>query len=172
MNLPGAKLPHVTLPTIRSIPTIPHVGCAGAQATTYVGQQHGNAPDIGAVRAMKALKKSLDEQIYALFQGMLPDGARPPVYQARALQLVNEVAEVVTTINQVIAEVTEETSAAITATNAKIGEMNAAKSALENIPEGARSKVQQLMAQRYARYAGELTAQAGRLQSTIDCVAS
>lgn len=172
MNVPLPKLPHVTLPTIRGIPTIPHVGCAGATGTTYVGEQFGNVPDVGAVLAIKALKKAILEQIYALIQGELPDATRPPVYAARAAQLTNEIAEIVATLNEAIAAVTSEANAAITAVNAKSAEMNAAKAELESITPGARSAVQRLMIQRYTRYAGELDAQAGRLQSTIECIAA
>lgn len=171
IQVPQPKLPHVALPTIRTIPTIPHVGCAGASGTSYVGTQFGNVPDIGAALAIKALKKSLEEQIYALIQGELPQVVRAPIYAARAAQLVNEVAEVVATLNQVISAVTGEATAAINAVNAKAADLNAAKSVLEGIPVGARNAVQRLMITRYQRYVGELNAQAGRLQTTIACIA-
>jgi len=170
--VPQPKLPHVALPNIRSIPMIPHVGCAGGQGTTYVGQQFGNVPDIGAALAAKTLKKSLEEQIYALIQGQLPDLTRPPVYAARAAQLVNQVADVVALINDVVAGVTAEATAAIASVNAKAADLNIAKATLESIPSGARDPVQRLMIERYTRYVGELNAQAARLQSTIDCIAS
>jgi len=170
--IPQPKLPNITLPNIRGIPTIPFVGCAGAQGTTYVGEQFGNVPDIGAIREIKALKKSLEEQIYALIQGKLPDATRPAPYDARAIQLTNEVAQLVTKLNEVIAGATAEAEAAIDFVNGKIGELNTAKGLLEGIPAGARSPVQQLMIERYDRYVGELNDQAGRLQSTIDCIAA
>jgi hypothetical protein len=172
VQVPAPKLPHVTLPTIRSIPTIPHVGCAGAQGTSYVGTQFGNVPDIGAVLAIKSLKKSLEEQVYALVQGELPFVTRPPIYAARAAQLVSEIAEVVATMNSVVTAVTNEANAAIAAVNAKVTELNTAKAALVGIPESARGAVQRLMIERYTRYVGELNAQAGRLQATIECIAA
>jgi len=172
MSVPEPRLPHITLPNIRAIPTIPHVGCAGATGTTYVGAQFGNVPDIGAALAIKALKKSLEEQIYALIQGELPQPARAPIYAVRAAQLADEVAEVVATLNGLIAGVTAEANAAIDFVNGQIAGVNQAKNALEEIPEGARDVVQRLMIERYTRYAGELAAQAARLESTIECIAA
>jgi ferritin-like metal-binding protein YciE len=165
--VPQPKLPHVTLPNIRNVPVIPHVGSAGAQGTTYVGTQFGNLPDLHAAIAIKTLKKSLEEQVYALIQGELPQLARAPIYAARAAQLVNEIADVVATLNDVIAGVTAEANAAIAAVNGKVADLNAAKAALEGIPAGARNAVQQLMIQRYTRYASELNAQVGRLNTAI-----
>ncbi|HEY6232796.1 MAG TPA: hypothetical protein VIW64_16145 [Pyrinomonadaceae bacterium] len=172
LQVPPPKLPHIALPNVRAIPTIPHVGCAGAQGTTYVGQQFGNAPDIGAARAIKALKKALEEQIYALLQGELPQPARAPIYAARAAQLADEVADVVATLNDLIAGVTAETNAAISFVNDTIAEVNQAQSTLLEIPEGARDVVQRVMIERYTRYAGELTAQAARLGTTIECISA
>jgi hypothetical protein len=170
--IPEPKLPHVSLPAIREIPIIPHVGCAGAQGTTYVGQQFGNVPDIGAVLAIKALKKALEEQLFALLKGELPDIPRAAAYAARLVQLTAEVAEIVATLNNVVANVMSEVNAAIEVVNTKVEELNMAKDQLLAIPENARSAVQRLMIERYTRYFGELNAQAGRLQSTIECIAS
>lgn len=170
--VPAPRLPHLTLPTVRPIPTIPHVGCAGGSGTTYVGAQFGNLPDLHAALAIKKLKKALEEQIYALVQGQLPDLTRPPVYAARAAQLVNEVAELVQTLNQVVTGLIAEANAAINFVNGTINDINAAKAALETVPEGARNAVQRLMMQRYERYLGELNAQVGRLQSTITCIST
>lgn len=172
VQVPTPKLPHVALPAIRSIPTIPFVGCAGGQGTSYIGEQFGNVPDIGAVLAIKALKKSLEEQIYALLKGQLPDVPRAAAYAARMAQLIDQVAEIVTTLNTVIGSVMAEATAAIAIVNAKAAEMNSAIALIEGTPAGARSAVQNLLMQRYARYAGELDAQAGRLQSTIECIAA
>jgi hypothetical protein len=172
VQIPAPKLPHATLPTVRAIPTIPHVGCAGATGTTYLGEQFGNVPDIGAVLAAKTLKKALEEQIYALLKGQLPFATRPPIYAAREAQLINEVAEVVATINTLIAAVTAEANAAISFVDDKISEVNEAKSALEGIPAGARDVVQRVMIERYDQCFGELNAQAARLQSTLECIAA
>lgn len=170
--VPPPRLPHLPLPNVRGLPNIPHVGCAGGSATSYLGEQFGNLPDLHAALAMKNLKKALEEQIYALIQGQLPDAVRPPVYAARAAQLINEVAELVQTLNQVIAGVTAEANAAINFVNGKINDINAAKSAVVAIPAGARSAVQRLALQRYNEYLGELNSQVGRLEATIACIAA
>ena len=170
--VPEPKLPHLPLPNVRGLPNIPHVGCAGGSATSYLGDQFGNLPDLHAALAMKNLKKALQEQIYALIQGELPDATRPPVYAARAAQLINEVADVVQLLNQTIANVTAEANAAINFVNGKINDVNAAKNAVLSIPAGARNVVQRLALQRYDEYLEELNTQVGRLQATIGCIAA
>lgn len=170
--IPPPRLPHLPLPNVRGLPNIPHVGCAGGSATTYLGEQFGNLPDLNAALHIKNLKKTLEEQIYALIQGQLPDPTRPPVYAARAAQLVNEVAELVQMLNQVIADATAEANAAINFINGKINDINAAKTAVLTIPAGARSAVQRLALQRYEEYLGELNSQVGRLQATIECIST
>jgi len=170
--LPPPKLPHLPLPNVRGLPNIPHVGCAGGSATSYLGEQFGGLPDLQAALAMKNLKKALEEQIYALIQGELPDATRPPVYAARAAQLVNEVADVVQALNQLIAQVTAEANASINFINSKIDDINAAKSIVLTIPAAARNGVQRLALERYDEYLGELNSQAGRLQATMACIAA
>jgi hypothetical protein len=172
ITLPPARLPHLPLPNIHALPTIPSVGCAGGNGATYIGEQFGDLPDLNAISHIKALKKSMDEQIYALIKGELPDAARPAVYAARAAQLVSQVASLVSLLNTLTTSVTAEAQASISFCNAKIAEMNQAKSALQNIPESARTNVQRLMLTRYNEYASELNGQIARLNSTIDCVAS
>jgi hypothetical protein len=170
--VPPAKLPNIPLPQIRSLPHIPFVGCAGGSATTFIGEQFGDLPDMATVLHIKALKKSLEEQIYALIQGELPDALRPPVYAARAAQLVAEVLEIVATLNTIIGGVIGEAEAAISFVNGKIGEMNAARAAIMNIPPTARTAAQRLMLGRYNEVATELNGQISRLQSTITCIAA
>jgi hypothetical protein len=172
MTVPLAKLPHTTLPTIGGVPTIPHVGSAGANGTTYVGTQFGNLPDLHAAVALKTIKKALIEQVYALIQGELPFVTRPPIYAARAAQLVTEIADVTATLADVVASVTSGATAARAAVLVKRAEMNAARAVLEGISAGARSPVQSLMIARYTRYAAELEAQAERLQTTIDTISA
>lgn len=169
-QIPQPKLPQITLPTIRGLPTIPHVGCSGGQGTSYVGEQFGNAPDLNTVLHIRTLKKALDEQIYALLKGQLPFATRPPIYDARMVQLTSDVADLVTELNDAIGKVTAETQAAITFVNQKVGEMNSAKNAILGLPESARSAAQTVMIERYDRYVSRLNAQANRLQSTIACV--
>lgn len=166
--IPGPKLPTLTLPSIRSIPTIPFVGSAAASGTTYIGEQFGNVPDLNVVLHIKTVKKALLEQIYALIEVELPDPVRPIPYAARAAQLTNELAEVAAFLAEIVAGITAEVNAAIDFANERIGEVNQAKSEIESTAAGARSPLQQLMLQRYDRYEGELAAQVGRLQSTLE----
>jgi hypothetical protein len=168
--LPQPKLPQITTPTIRGLPTIPHVGCAGGHGTTYLGEQFGDLPDLNTILHIKTVKKALNEQIYALLKGELPFATRPPIYDARMVQLTSEVADLVVELNDAIGKVTDEANAAITFVNQKVGEMNAAKNLILAVPASARSTAQTVMLQRYQRYVGSLNAQANRLQSTIACV--
>lgn len=170
--IPQPKPPHLNLPNIRSLPNIPFVGCSGGNATSYIGQQFSGLPDLKTVLHIKALKKSLEEQIYALIQGQLPVIPRAPVYAARAAQLTSEVAQLVSTMTTVISQIQGEINGAISAVNGKIGEVNAAKAAIQSIPVSARTATQQLAIQRYSEYAGELNAQVGRLQQTLSCLGS
>jgi ElaB/YqjD/DUF883 family membrane-anchored ribosome-binding protein len=169
--IPEAKLPHITLPAIRNIPTIPHVGCAASTGTTYVGQQFGNCPDLASVLHLKALQKLLSEQMYALLKGELSDIPRALAYAERLAELTSEVADLVSTLADIVAGVTAEIDAALQFVNDKIATLNAAKNLIEDTPEAARSAVQRVMAERYDRYVQELNAQAGRLQATMACVA-
>ncbi len=170
--IPEPKLPHLALPNIRNVPAIPHVGSAGASATVMVGEQFGNLPDLHAAVHLKTLKKALLEQVYALIQGELPQLARAPVYAARAAQLTNELAELATLFDGVVAAVTAEANAAIGFVNGKIADITAAKTAVEAIPAGARNAVHQLAIARYAQYMGELNAHKGRLQTVVGSIGS
>lgn len=171
--IPQPKLPNITLPAIGNIPTLPlGIGCAGADANSYLGEQFGNLPSLHKLLHLKTLRKALNEQIYALIQGELPDAARPAPYAARAAQLTDEVAELVSGINDVVSEVSGEIDAARDFVNEKIAAVNDAKNLIESTPAAARSAVQKLMVERYGRYAQELNAQAGRLQSALTCISA
>lgn len=170
VSLPAPKLPSYPLPSIRSLPAIPHVGCAGGDGTAYFNNQFGGLPDLQALTHIRAAKKFLDEQIYALLQGKLNDLLRPPVYDARAVQLTAQLAEIVAKGNELIAAMTNEVNAAVSFINGKVAELNNAKAQILRIPEAARSHSQRLMLERYDEYVGELNAQAGRLQSTLTCL--
>ena len=172
MSTPDAKLPHTTLPTIRSVPAIPHVGSPGATGLSYIGAQFGNLPDLHALAHLKSMKKALEEQVYALIQGKLPFATRPPIYDARAVQLTSELADLATLRASVIAALTNELTTAINSVNGKSGEMNAKRAVLQAIPAGARRPVERLMIQRYQRYAGDLDAQAGRLAAAVASLSS
>src|SRR5216684_2660472 len=142
--IPQPRLPHTTLPTIRGIPTIPHVGCAGADGTSYIGEQFGNLPDLHALLHLKTLKKALNEQIYALLEGELGQIPRAPVYAARAAQLVDEVAELVDAITSIANEVESNINDAIGYVNNQVAAVNQAKNAIAGVPEAARSAVDRL----------------------------
>lgn len=170
MPIPDAKPPNLNLPAIRNLPTIPHVGCAPGDPNSFVGEQFGNAPDLNSILSIRALIKSLEEQIYALIQGKLPDALRPAPYDARAIQLTAQVAELVDAMNTIVDQVTGSVNAAIDYANEQLAAVNQAKAAIEAVPAGARSAVDRLMIERYGRYAQELNAQVGRMQASLACI--
>lgn len=170
MRIPEAKLPNLNLPAIRNLPTIPHVGCAPGDPNSFVGEQFGNAPDLNSILSIRALIKSLEEQIYALIQGKLSDAMRPIPYDARAIQLTNEVAELVTAMTTIINGVVGSVNAAIEYANQQLTAVNQALSAIAAVPAAARSAVQKLLFERYSRYAQELNAQVGRMEASLACI--
>lgn len=172
VRVPAPKLPHVTLPTIRNLPTIPNVGCAGGDGTTYIGKQFGGLPDIATVLHIKALKKAMEEQIYALVQGELPVITRAPIYAARAAQLVEYVESLLNTLTATINNVTEEVEGSIDFANSKIAEINSAKNEILSLPESARSAAQRSLLSLYDEYIAEGNAQINRLESSIACIAA
>jgi hypothetical protein len=169
-QIPAAKLPSWNVPTIRSLPTIPTVGCVTGNATTLIGSQMGNLPDAMALPHVKALDKIITEQIGTLIEGKLPDLLRAPLYQVRQLRLFSELAQIISTSAQLAAQIQAETNAVIEACNQKIDDLNAAKDAILQIPENARTVVQQKALDRYNEYAGEINAQIGRLQQSLGCL--
>ena len=172
IQIPPPRTIQITPPQIRLPIDIPFVGCTGGSAKTMVGKQLGNIPDLATLLHIRTIKKAIEEQIYALLQGMLPDLLRPPVYAARAAQLLTEVVAFIATLNQVISQVLAEVNAAIGFINQKVTELENAANELLALPGNALSAAQQLMLQRYEEYTGELNAQAGRLQSTLGCLIS
>jgi hypothetical protein len=172
VQIPQPKLPHLALPAISGIPTIPHVGCAGADGTSYIGKKFGNLPDLHALLHLKTLQKALNEQVYALIEGELPDALRPVPYAARAAQLTNEIADLVNAVTSIVTDLTDNINDAINYADQQIAAVNEAKNMIAGVPEGARSAVQKLMFERYGRYASELNAQKARLQSAITCIGS
>ena len=170
LQIPQAKLPNLTLPAIGNLPHLPHIGCAGADANSYVGKQFGNLPDLHAVAHLKSATKWMSEQIYALFKGQLPFATRPPVYQARMAQLTDELAEMSTALTDAINGVVSEATAAIGGVNTKINELNSVKNEILALPEGARSALQRAALDEFNACIGELNAQKTRLQTSITCV--
>jgi hypothetical protein len=169
--IPEAKLPSLPLPAIRSLPTIPHVGAAPGDASSLVGEQFGNLPDLNSILHIKALRKSLEEIIYTLLKGQLPFATRPPVYATREAQLIAEVAELVSAMNTIVGQVTTSVNAAIGYANQQLTAVNQAKAAIDSVPAAARGPVQKLMRDRYNRYATELNAQIARHQQTLAALA-
>lgn len=170
MSVPAPKLPHLPLPVIRSIPTIPGVGKPGSEAALLVRAQFGNLPDLEAVIGIKALKKAINEQIYALIQGKLPDAVRPPVYDARAILLTDYVVEIVATLNAVIGGFVTELTAAISSNAAKLAELTAAKADVDAKPPEARTKLEALKSARLTEYIAEGNAQLARLNTSLSSI--
>lgn len=170
-QLPRLKLPSLQLPDIRPMPTIPGVGCVPSDGHSYLGEQFGNVPDLQAVQQIRSLKKTFEEEIAALVEGYLPTAARQPLWAARVAQLTNYVAELNAVMTQAVGRATAEINATLAFVGQKQEEMQTALAEINSIPEAARTQTQRLMAERYQQYAGELEAQASRLQATAACVA-
>lgn len=170
LQIPQAKLPSINLPAIRSIPSIPGVGCVGASGSSYLGQQFGNVPDVLAAAHLRALIKAYTDQIFALIKGELSDVPRAIAYAAKAAELAQYVIDLTTELNQVIGDVVGEVTGTINFVNSKIEEVNTAASLIEAIPQEARSKLQNLALSRYNEYLQELNQQIARLQSTVTCI--
>lgn len=168
--LPQIKLPSFNVPNIRSLPNIPTVGCVSGNATTVIGEQFGNFPDIQALPHVKALNKVITEQIGTLLEGKLPDAPRAALYQARQARLVSELAQIVSAATELASQIQAEISSSIQACNQKVNELNAAKSLILQIPANLRSPIQKKALDRYNEYIGEVNSQIGRLQTALGCL--
>ena len=169
--IPPAKPPHLPLPNIRGVPSIPNVGSAGANACALLGEQFASLPDLNAALHIKARKKQLEEMIQTLIEGYVPAAARQPVWATRVTTYTNYISELVTTLNAVIGAVTAEANASKVFINGKISEVNALKNQILAVPEGGRSRAQQLALTRYNEYVNELNAQVTRLNTVISSIA-
>lgn len=169
-TLPQAKLPSWNIPNVRSVPTIPHVGCVGGNATTIIGEQLGSLPDIAALPHIKALQKVITEQIGTLIEGKLPDIARSPLYQVRQLRLVQELSQIVSEATSIANQVQAEVNAGISFCNEKIADFNASKNAILQTPAELRSAIQKKTLDRLNEYTDEINGQIGRLQSSLGCL--
>jgi hypothetical protein len=169
MSIPAAKPPNITLASPRGLPSIPHVGCIAGQGVSYTGEQYGDVPDVRAIGLIKAVQKCLNEVIATLTEGEA-DNVLTSAYSTHSSRLTGEVGDMAGEMTSLISAVTSETNAIVSFVNGKIATVNAAKAALTGIPSGQRSKVQQLMIDRYTRYASELSAQAGHLASILSCL--
>lgn len=169
-QLPPAKLPNWNLPNVRSIPSIPNVGCVSGNATTIVGEQLGSLPDISALPHIKALNKVITEQIGTLLEGKLGDVPRAIVYEVRRARLVTELASIVQQGTAIANQITAEVNAAVAFANTRIADLNASKSAILATPAHLRSAVQNKALDRYNEYIGEINGQIGRLQASLGCL--
>lgn len=140
-------------------PVIPHVGRVEASSKLLVGKQRTLLPNQSSLTQIRALKKALEEQIYALVKGQLPDAARPPVYAARAAQLANEVGQLVSALNSIITQIQAEAAQARAAADAAKHDLQSALSELKTIPPMQRTAAQKLMIERKNEYLNELMAQ-------------
>lgn len=170
VQLPQIKIPSWTVPSVRDLPTIPNVGCVSGNATTQIGEQFGSFPDVQALPHVKALNKVITEQIGTLLEGKLPDVPRAVLFEARKVRLVSELAQIIGKGAELASQIQGEVNATIAASNAKIGDLNAAKNALLQIPENARSAIQDKTISRYNEYVGEVNAQIGRLEASLGCL--
>lgn len=171
-ELPSLKLPSLNLPHIRSMPSIPGVGCVPSDGHSYLGEQFGNLPDMQTLLHVKHLKARVAEEIEMLIEGYLPSAARAPLWAARVAKLTEYIAELNEVLSETVGRAAAEINATLSFISSKQAELNSALNQIQAVPEAARSATQRLMAQRYNEYLGELDAQATRLQATIACFSS
>ncbi len=168
--LPQIKLPSWSVPNVRGLPTIPTVGCVSGNATTQIGEQMGNFPDIQALPHVKALNKVITEQIGTLLEGKLPDAPRSILFEARKARLITELASIVNKATELANQIQTEINSSIAACNEKINDLNAAKNLILQVPVNARSVIQKKTLDRYNEYIGEINGQIGRLQTSLGCL--
>lgn len=172
VQIPEAKIPDIHLPTIRLPIHIPRVGCPGSDARSYIGEQFGSLPDLYDAIHIKHLRKLLNDQIYALLKGQLPTILRKPLYYAKAIDLIEHIAEIVAVLNQVISQAVAEYNATIGYINQVKGRLNALLEAVNAIPGNLQTAVNRLARQRYEEYLGELDRQIGKMGTSISCLVS
>lgn len=171
MAFPEPKLPQFQLPQINLPIHIPKVGCPGADGRSYIGQQFGSLPDLYDALHTKHLRKVINDQIYALLKGKLPTILRKVLYAQKALELIQDVVEIIAVLNAVIGRAIAEYNATINFINQKKGELQQAISDIEGIPASAQTATQKLARERYQTYLGELDSQISKLQTSISCIA-
>jgi hypothetical protein len=147
------------------------VGCPGADARSYIGEQFGSLPDLYDALHTKHLRKVINDQIYALLKGQLPTLLRKGLYLIKALELIDDVIAIVSVLNQVIGQAIAEYNATITYINVVKGRLNAAIADINGISATARTETQKLALQRYQEYLGELDRQISQLGTSISCIA-
>lgn len=171
-KFPEIKLPHLTLPSVRDLPSLPHVGCVPGIPTMSVERQRGSDTDLAALQQIRVLKKSITEQIGTLIEGKLPDFPRAALYEVRQARLVIELAAAVAKGVEIAMQLTSDLNANIDFINSKIAVLNEGKDAYLSIPQHARTKLQQHKIDRNNEYIGELNGQKSKIQSVISCITS
>lgn len=171
INIPPPKLPDLQLPTIRLPIHIPKVGCPGADARSYIGEQFGSLPDLYDALHTKHLRKVINDQIFALIKGQFPTIFRKIFYIQKALELISDVAAIIAVLNQVIGQAIAEYNATISFINQKKGELNQAIADINGIAASARTATHKLALERYQEYLGELDRQVEKLTTSISCIA-
>lgn len=170
VNIPEAKVIQRQQPEIRLPVHLPRIGCPGADARSFVGEQFGNLPDLYDALHIKHLKKIINDQIYALLKGQLPTAIRKGLYFEKALDLIQHIAELIAVFNQVIGQAIAEYNATIAFINQKKGELNQYINEINAIPAQSQTAVNRLAITRYNEYLGELDKQVTRLQTSISCL--
>jgi hypothetical protein len=168
---PVPKLPHIQLPAIRPLPSIPFVNCIPATPEKLTGKQMGAQPDLSALAHIRSLKKNITEKLIILLEGKLPDLPRSIAYEANRVRLVAELAEIIQRGTQIAQQLTEDANGNIAEINDRIEILNEGVAAYTDIAEGARTTIQQKTIDRFGEYIDELNQQKGRWQSVLSCIA-
>ncbi|HEX8565415.1 MAG TPA: hypothetical protein VF648_07060 [Pyrinomonadaceae bacterium] len=169
-DFPELKLPHLQLPQIRPLPSIPFVGCIPATPETLVGRQMGKQPDLSALAHIRALKKNIIEKLIILLEGQLPDFPRKIAYETNRVRLVAELAEIVAEGVAIAARLAADAQENIEEINNQIDILNEGISAYQEIGEAVRTRIQQKTIDRFGEYINELEQQKGRWESVMSCI--
>jgi hypothetical protein len=154
------------LPTI----SVPLVGCFSGDGKVYVGKKWGNRSDLLLLNHVKQFKKDLTDKIITMFIGSKDNPTRALEFAVEMGRLAQEIDEALDAFEEVVGQITEEINAAIDIANSMMGELNSLVAAIVLTPAQARSKVQELMLNRYHKYFDKLEAQVSRLETTRNCL--
>ncbi|HYX72624.1 MAG TPA: hypothetical protein VE732_07630 [Nitrososphaera sp.] len=163
-------MPTIQLPFVPTALSLHLIGCFGGDGKTYIGKKHGNRADIQKLLHIKQIKKWFTENIDGYLEGKLDNPQRGILFDARAVRLGQELAEILQDFDETVGQITEEIDAGLALVTGKINELNSLRNELLTLSEGSISKADQLMLQRYGEYSGELGAQAERLNAVKNCI--
>ena len=164
------RVPTIQLPFVPTFPSLPFIGCFGGDGKTYIGKKYGNRPDIQKLLHIKQLKKWFRENIDGYIEGKLDNPLRAVAFDARAIRLGLELAEIIEDFNETVGQITEEIDAGLDLVNGRINELNGLRGELLALSGDSLSKADQLMLERYNEYLGELDAQVTRLNGSRNCI--